>query len=841
MPRDKSRRKSDQRLPLPSVVSPSAFRCLPVPIPYDEADPSVWREYFATFTGQLDRLGYRFNWQHGESDAAYQTAVTWRNIVNQVQQDAFDGLGCGFEQPEESGCIEVHAYHPAIDYWPNHPILSPDANPVGPYGQTCWKTGAGYIFGTGSDAMINPLCYTADLFDFLQFGAPSLTIRFSGIGEVDLHFLSQPQGGWAWVFPDGNPLLGVAVDLSFANLLDLISIEFLLQFLGLVTGQENTEVVHTMEFDTPGDHTITAWFLPSAGIEPPFIGAGGGFRKAQFCGDIVVEEETVTAYTLVQTGCTVELQADGVPVSTISVMTPVPDCVFESQVEIEVDAVQHADVLVLRNIDTTISGQTTNLWFEAPDNAGVLQRLYQLRARWYDQASLTSGIAYNALRAGYNRTVMEIAQQYMMRLYVESAYGDNLGLEIRRVSSTFGFNRMFTIYHTQAGLRLYQVFDNGQSSQTRVHNSATTQQISHAYNMVPDGVTPGAGFGHRIQWTAEDSTTAGQLLAEWRAYWADATHATRSARVDLQASDFGGERTAVSFGASNGQSLLAFHGNAPLTRRGVEGDNPWQAAQDLVVGLHEIGLISDATTYNTPTLTGSSEYQALKNLISILEDVGVVSDDTDFLPDDGSGEGTIVSQKVVVTEVYRDLRLSSYGLNVSQSGAGSWASTQGWASGGNGFRVNRNYDEFRQIIRVRIGFETAFERDLLVTLGFDLTGSNPHILHEEVIPASAPTPVQRSWDYPAFLTNSTVTGIGIHVDRNALSYDSSVDGSFLLVSLDVQFLGLPNLEADGGNNFYPFGTHRVIRYLDPLDIATMGWNEAGGGSNPPALVIIGGV
>jgi hypothetical protein len=293
---------------------PGAVRCVPLNIPDDP-------EYSAMLLGLVRQLT---NWSRYDIEPGKDrddVVSLWRNVTYAPLVDAIlNDDRCSGTLPEESDCQEINAFHPAITYWPNHPILTPGIT-LGPYEETCWMTGESFVFSNANEAMINPLCYTqADMGELLEFGAPSWTLHFTGQGEIDVHFRQQPQGGVVWIFPDGNPLVGQAIDLSFISVLDFLSFEALLIFLGLVTGNEDTEFVHTVEFTTPGPHTLTAWYLPSGEAEPPYLRAGGGLAKIQLCGVSLELVEMPPVYTLDCNDGVIRLLADGVPASTIDLL-----------------------------------------------------------------------------------------------------------------------------------------------------------------------------------------------------------------------------------------------------------------------------------------------------------------------------------------------------------------------------------------------------------------------------------------------------------------------------------------------------------------------------------------
>lgn len=299
-------------------TNPQDWRCITLQIPNST-------EYLLQLKSALDGLRSWGNYHRTGDTAGVNTASVWRYALDAVD---WSDDQCFPQQPEEGeGCQEINAFHPAISYNPNHPVLQP--NFAGDYDAEVWSTGAGYPFATGDDAMINPLGWVSlSIAEAFTIGLPSFTVNFSGAGEVDLHFIGQVQGGAFWVFPDGNWLVGDLVNTQAQDITDLLSVE---TFLGLIElalqgDYQSFEVVHTMTFETEGDHTITAWHIPHGEAEPPFVGLGGGLRKIQFCGDITLLEDEVLAHTLaIEQDGTLKLLADGVPVSTVDLRSLLDD------------------------------------------------------------------------------------------------------------------------------------------------------------------------------------------------------------------------------------------------------------------------------------------------------------------------------------------------------------------------------------------------------------------------------------------------------------------------------------------------------------------------------------
>lgn len=769
------RRRSGPRLPLPANPEPPDTICFPVELPYDYANPqeSLW--WIATFTGQLRRLGYRFEYKEGETDAAFRTARTWRNVVEQIHQRSAAGVYCDdIEQPEEGeGCFQVGAFHPAIHYNPNHPILSPDAAPVGPYGVACWTTGAGYIFADGNDGMVNPLCYTGSLADILAYGAPSVTISFSGVGEVDVHFLSQPQGGWAWVFPDGNPLLGVAVDLSFANILDLASVEFLLTLLGLASGAEDAEVVHTMNFDTPGDHTITAWFLPSAGVEPPFIGAGGGLRKVQFCGEIEVETETVMPYSLVLNGCDLELVLDGSVVSSVQVMTPEPNCNFEDTVTINNPENGEMPYLIFEGgLGGSPANDRARIVWNMDTGAGI-QTALRLSGGFENQADLTTGsLKIDAFYSGNARNVVTFnASSRAMELRLDPDLGHSQIARFVQSGGGLWSNSQF-LFDIFNGQRLLAVRASGRLENLYAHTNAsgTSAATVTAARLTGGGTSNGFGFSEVKQ--AATSTGAVQSLGRVSWLWVNATDAIRKGGWQLELFDGATGRKMIDAAIGpSGETMLGYHGNAAIPR---------------------------------PFVTGSSEYAVLQSLVAGLHAAGHINDGTTLVPDEGSS--SLVATKTLVTEVFRNFEAGQYSMVAFDDDYASYVAASGWENDISGLRVYDNFAADYGIVYLHIRFHVTCTVDTEIAMFLDWGQAYEYEIWRETFnTGGVVTLFGRT--LPVYIRPATTTPLSFVT----LTDRAYAPAEVVLNSLYIAYEGLVGHEDIEIN---PGDVPRVIRYKD---------------------------
>lgn len=245
----------------------------------------------------------------------------WVDDIEYRLQDEFD---CSPETPPDN-CYVLTPDHSAIGWFPNNPFLTP--NTGFPWPAPAWCNDCGVPgLSLPSDALIriDSAPFFTDLSDLLSSGVPSFTVYFSGTGEVDLRFRQVLLGGFAWVFPDGNPLLGQAIDLEWRDVGDFAGTDLIEVFIGILQGDlvGTTEITHEVQFATAGSHTVTAWFFPK--VEPdswPPLGWGGGLASVQLCGESIVLEDAPLPYTIDCNSGIIRLLLDSNPVSTIDLST----------------------------------------------------------------------------------------------------------------------------------------------------------------------------------------------------------------------------------------------------------------------------------------------------------------------------------------------------------------------------------------------------------------------------------------------------------------------------------------------------------------------------------------
>lgn len=111
------KRKNDPGYLLPEVIEPENC-CICIPIPNDF-------NHKMAFLGQLDELGYWWNWERDPDKKGREAAAVWRKIVECIREEMdMSGCGCGDDKPTntrinpETGLYEV-SYDGGITWEPD--------------------------------------------------------------------------------------------------------------------------------------------------------------------------------------------------------------------------------------------------------------------------------------------------------------------------------------------------------------------------------------------------------------------------------------------------------------------------------------------------------------------------------------------------------------------------------------------------------------------------------------------------------------------------------------------------------------------------------------------------
>ncbi len=105
--------------------------------------------------------------------------------------------------------------------------------------------------------------------------------------------------------------------------------------------------------------------------------------------------------------------------------------------------------------------------------------------------------------------------------------------------------------------------------------------------------TPANGFGSRIQFELQSSTTADQAAAAIKVLWNDATHASRKADLVLTAYDSGGEREGLRIRGDGSGPALGFYGVAPIARA-VLATGAGATVDNVITALQNLGLVKQS-------------------------------------------------------------------------------------------------------------------------------------------------------------------------------------------------------------------------------------------------------
>jgi hypothetical protein len=121
------KRKHDPGYKLPEVIAPDENCCICIPIPNDF-------NHKMAFLGQLDELGYWWNWERDELKQGREAAAVWRDIVACIREELnMSGCGCGDndriptnQRYTEDGHLEV-SYDNGVT-WENADATDPRFN-----------------------------------------------------------------------------------------------------------------------------------------------------------------------------------------------------------------------------------------------------------------------------------------------------------------------------------------------------------------------------------------------------------------------------------------------------------------------------------------------------------------------------------------------------------------------------------------------------------------------------------------------------------------------------------------------------------------------------------------
>jgi len=120
--------------------------------------------------------------------------------------------------------------------------------------------------------------------------------------------------------------------------------------------------------------------------------------------------------------------------------------------------------------------------------------------------------------------------------------------------------------------------------------NAASQLLTLSHNT---SGTAAAGYGSRVLWELESSTTADQTAAALDVSWNDATHATRKADLILTAYDSGGEREGLRIRGAGSEPAIGFYGVAPVARA-VLATGAGATVDNVITALQNLGLVKQS-------------------------------------------------------------------------------------------------------------------------------------------------------------------------------------------------------------------------------------------------------
>lgn len=345
---------------IPSVLIPQGDICVPLYIPANS-------DYVGLLVGAIRSLTYDVHYMRDEARSAVTVREQFLQRTLLPLIDALENGQCG-----EPHCIDFPSNDPIITYYPQNPFTEPSLVPSGyltpPF--TRWADFiplvpdwlqdwlAGQLTElTGYEANdiivdISSLPLQADWNDILSGSMPQISIAVSGVGTMKLHLLNFPLGGRAIITVDTQPniadiflgILGQAESSIELNR-DLIALPI----------ESNSVIIHEVEINTYGNHTVYITFVPVIDDSSIPINFGGGLRKIELCGfgvsPMIVEDIRLN-------NCVLEKQENGVWVTVGSIN----DCVTAITDPIEAQTLINT---------TNITNNTTNI----TNNAGDINNL----------------------------------------------------------------------------------------------------------------------------------------------------------------------------------------------------------------------------------------------------------------------------------------------------------------------------------------------------------------------------------------------------------------------------------------------------------------------------------
>ena len=190
--------------------------------------------------------------------------------------------------------------------------------------------------------------------------------------------------------------------------------------------------------------------------------------------------------------------------------------------------------------------------------------------------------------------------------------GDLYGLRINGIAGAAGANYALYInggvsYHKDS----FGIGTTAPDSKLHAHlddaaTSAASQLLTLSHNT---SGTVANGFGSRVLWELESSTTADQSAAALDVAWAEKTHGSRAARMTLSAYDASGAREGLRIEASGSAPMVSLYGVAAIAR-------PTTSYGTATFTANSGTAVNDASTFDGYTL---------KQVVKALRDIGILT------------------------------------------------------------------------------------------------------------------------------------------------------------------------------------------------------------------------
>lgn len=261
-------KKNESAYLLPAEINPLDRRYVCVPIPDEQM-------HILAFLGQIDALGYWWNWERDSLKQGTQVARVWRDIAEELRRQLDEDEECGtvfFYDP----CRTYSLNSNNIDIQPQNPFTDPDYNPPG-------YAAPPFAIVKSSDTLLLLMGFqvgdmVTDISRFPTGSLPTIIppdgfarfrVSWEGSATVDVELLQMELGGLVSLQLDGNPFTAQISDLVFD--------------VAAVPAENDRTVIQRVETDTEGDHYLDVTFLPMLNDAIPFVSYGGGVRRITIC------------------------------------------------------------------------------------------------------------------------------------------------------------------------------------------------------------------------------------------------------------------------------------------------------------------------------------------------------------------------------------------------------------------------------------------------------------------------------------------------------------------------------------------------------------------------------